>query len=220
MCFSAQASFISAGILGTIGLVTIKKNQIKKLVPLSAAPILFATQQALEGIVWLTLNSGNNSGLLHKLSVSGFIFFAGIVWPTVIPIYLYFIEKHKTRKLLLLSASLAGVFFATSYLILWNMFGMQAEALNGHISYSFIKQITNTDILDNLENIGLIMYLGATAGAMFISSIKYMWALGLLTAIALIISQIFFRLAYGSVWCFFAAIISLLIYFIIDKNQK
>ena len=215
MCFSAQASFIASGILGTIGILAITKTKLKKLILIASTPLFFAIQQAIEGIVWLTINSGNTSGLLHKFAVYGFIFFASTFWPTAIPITLFFIEQNKTRKKLLLITSCMGILFATAYIICWILMGIKAEAIDHHIAYSFANNKIDSHAFFFLENIGLTIYVIATSGAMLISSINYMWVLGVLTIIALIISQIFYYLAFGSVWCFFAAIISLLIYFIV-----
>lgn len=220
MCFSAQASFITAGILSTIGILAITKSKFKKITAIASTPLFFAIQQVFEGIIWVTINSGNSISLLHKFAVYGFVFFASTFWPTAIPISLYFIEQNKTRKKLLIGTSILGILFSIGYLICWFFMGVKAEVINHHIAYKFINPKNKPNIFYFLESIGLAIYLIATAGSMFISSINYMWILGILVIISLIISQIFYYLAFGSIWCFFAAIISLLIYFIVDKNQK
>ena len=45
MCFSASASFVTAGITGAIGIVALTRVKGPREVPLAATPLLFAFQQ-------------------------------------------------------------------------------------------------------------------------------------------------------------------------------
>ena len=60
MCFSAGASFGASAILGTIGIVTLKKAKTTNQIPFASIPLLFGAQQAAEGALWIGLSSGNN----------------------------------------------------------------------------------------------------------------------------------------------------------------
>jgi len=80
MCFSAQASFTAAAFIGTIGVVTIARAK-KPMRALAITPLFFALQQALEGIVWLTMDVGDSTSLLHKASMYTFLVFATMIWP-------------------------------------------------------------------------------------------------------------------------------------------
>ena len=59
MCFSAKASFIAAGTLSVIGLLSVKKaySGNQKFLPFATTPLIFALQQTAEGCVWLALTS-------------------------------------------------------------------------------------------------------------------------------------------------------------------
>jgi hypothetical protein len=60
----------------------------------------------------------------------------------------------------------------------------------------------------------------ATVLPMFLSSLKGVKLLALANFIALILCFMFFQYALPSTWCFFAAFISGLIYWIIRQHQK
>ncbi|NLL89783.1 MAG: hypothetical protein GX226_01560, partial [Dehalococcoidales bacterium] len=49
----------------------------------------------------------------------------------------------------------------------------------------------------------------------FISSVKRMWVFGVLIAVACIVTGIFFSQFLTSIWCFFAAVISVIVYWIL-----
>jgi hypothetical protein len=55
MCFSAAASFVTAGVTGAIGAVALTRVNEPRELPLAATPILFALQQSIEGLLWLNL---------------------------------------------------------------------------------------------------------------------------------------------------------------------
>ena len=54
---------------------------------------------------------------------------------------------------------------------------------------------------------------------MFLSSLRHAWIFGILVAIAYVIAEYFYVATFISVWCFFAAIVSLFIYKILRDNQ-
>src|SRR5262249_3687551 len=63
MCFSAAASFSAAGLLGLAGIGTLAQVRKRIELPLAVTPLLFAAQQAIEGVLWLTVNQGRAHSL-------------------------------------------------------------------------------------------------------------------------------------------------------------
>ena len=55
MCFSASASFVAAGVIGTIGLATLRHVREPRTLLFAAVPLLFAFHQLCEGFDWLGL---------------------------------------------------------------------------------------------------------------------------------------------------------------------
>jgi len=224
MCFSAGASFGAAAGLSMISLLSAKKaSSTKKLIPLAISPFFFALQQACEGIVWVTLNNNDNTSLLHSIGVYGFLFFASMWWPIWIPYTLNAAETVHWRKKLFFITKCIGIISGITLFISWVPYTTGAHIINHHIDYpvtNYPFNVTNTLISWLIILIITSGYCIATIVPFFISSIAYIWIIGIATSIGLIASYIFYYMALPSLWCFFAAIISALLYFIIKKHHE
>ena len=85
-----------------------------------------------------------------------------------------------------------------------------------HINYALDSPQSNNAFVSMYE----IFYVLSTLAPMFISSVKNMKVFGILNVMALCISYIFFTNSIPSTWCFFAAILSGYIYWIIVKAHS
>lgn len=209
MCFSAQASFSAGAILFGISYASFKNLKSKDLWPVAMVPLMFAIQQTLEGVVWLsTLNYLPENFL--TLSKYGFLFFAFVVWPFWMPFTCWYLEKQKTRKKLLSINLAIGSLVAIA--LLWQMLsGVEVTASCNHLSYT-------TNSYYDLDGYALFAYSLEVIAPFLISSYKNMWALGLMTAITLLLTMAFFWYFLTSVWCFFAAVVSAFVYLLIKKS--
>lgn len=221
MCFSAQASFIASAALITISALSFKKASTSPQRLLASGPLFFGIQQALEGIVWLTLNHGDATSAVHALSVYGFLAFAYIFWPIYVPLAIYKIEKNPMRKKIIFGLFCLGSLIAASGFIALTLFGYTAHASTHHIVYvcNCAWNIAWPLVFIALQYTLLALYAIVIIGSMLISSMPYMWLMGLLVALGFITAQIFYTLAFGSVWCFFAALASMMIYFMLSKAK-
>jgi hypothetical protein len=223
MCFSANASFLTAAGLSIISLLSLQKTRTKKMIPLAISPLFFALQQSCEGIVWLTLNAGDTTSMLHKMGMYGFLFFAAFWWPIWIPFALYVSEKVHSRKKLLLATTSIGLCSGVLLFISWVFYTTGAIIINHHINYpvpNYPFGITNTFIAQSISWIIAMAYCIATITPFFVSNLPYAWILGIIVSLGLITSYLFYLMAFPSVWCFFAAINSALIYFAINAKPK
>lgn len=220
MCFSAQASFTAAAALSIIGIISIKKAENSKMKYFATAPMFFAIQQALEGIVWITLNKGDTTSVLSKIGVYGFLIIAGAFWPTAIPWSLYKLEKNRNRKHLLFYNFIIGSIIAIMCLLNLIINGMVPQNAHHHINYIY-KSLPNYIVpyINIIEQTIRAFYCLVTIGSFFISTISGMWILGIIGIIAFIVAYTFYCLAFGSVWCFFAAIASLTTYYIVSEYK-
>ncbi len=222
MCFSPQASFTAAAALALLSAITYRKAANSKLQILALSPLFFGIQQMLEGFVWITLLHNDTTSLLHRYSVLGFVFFAGIFWPFWVPEILYLVENNIHRRIILAFCCGFGTIFGIISAIQLINYGATAHIATNHIAYdmSWEQQSLVSLPLGWLIPAGMAVYLIATVLPFFISSISYMWAIGTIIGIGFIVSHISFSMAFGSVWCFFAAIASMLLYWIIQQNTK
>jgi hypothetical protein len=195
MCFSASASFATGAVLGTAGGTTFKKaRRHEKLVAL--IPIFFAIQQTCEGFVWLTIHHGEPS-LVASYS---FLFFAHIFWSIYIPIAMYVLEKQ-TRKIMYWFI-VAGI--VTS---LTALFGLLTYPLNIQVIGHSISYGAKFPFQTPLS----YLYLLVVFGALFVNPKPFFrWAAVILLILAGI-TQAFFYLTFASVWCFFAAVSSVMV---------
>jgi hypothetical protein len=196
MCFSPEASFIASGGLALIGASSVKKTKGKyKLIGL--IPMLFAAQQFLEGVQWLSMRNG----ALSQFAAYGFIFFAFLVWPVYVPLSIFIIDKkrrHITRWFLVL-----GVGTAAFLLISLITHPLNAVMLDGSIDYQI-------DVI--FDQFVLAGYFLSVCGTPIVSSKPGFKLLGITALVSAAAAGIIFHYAFVSVWCFFGAIISGLIY--------
>lgn len=222
MCFSPTASFTVAAALTVISALSFKKAKTSTLKLLALTPLFFALQQLLEGFVWLTLLKGDSTSPLHSFSVLGFLFFASIFWPCWIPEMFYLQETHIKRKVLLGITQCFGVAFAIVAAAQLYSHKAIASIADHHITYDvhWTQQVLTNFPEHLVYPIGMLVYLIAIVLPFFISSMSYAWLLGIIVVAGFIAAQIAFSVAFGSVWCFFAAVASLLMYGMISAENK
>jgi hypothetical protein len=211
MCFSAEASFGAAVVLTTVGVIAIKKTEKKDLQFLAVIPVLFGVQQFLEGFVWLSATYESLSGFL-KFSTYAFIFFAWMIWPIYIPFTIWKLEKQTIRKKILLVFVLIGLLEISIFAYVMLRYGIHAEVQELCINYRIGIESESAWII-------ALVYLILTTFSHFISSSRKIWILGIVNIIAYCITKIYFQDHVISVWCFFAAISSLIILWIITSTR-
>lgn len=211
MCFSATASFSAAAIIGVVGFIALKNSKTKSERFFAGIPALFAVQQLIEGSIWIvTENSGNTKAAI--IFSYAYLLFAWVLWPLYIPLSMYFLETVENRKkifqILIGSGSFVSLVLSISLFIV----PIEVSACCGHITY-IAKLGVETPVFIT------ILYLLVSTISLFISSVKYMWILGITVSVGYLFTQFLFQGYEISVWCFFAAIASIEIVFILQKNK-
>ena len=135
MCFSAPASFVTAGITGAIGIVALTRVGEPRELPLAATPLLFALQQSIEGLLWLNLPLAPDGSLSTALTLL-YLIFAEAFWPLYVPIAVWLIEPSERRRLLMVVC--LGVGAGVGAYLLWGIFSHPhlATILDSHIVYA------------------------------------------------------------------------------------
>ena len=203
MCFSAAASFTASAVLGALGALAIQRVKNPAYYLFASVPLFFGIQQACEGYVWLT--GSRVAGLI-------FLFFALVVWPTVIPCALMLIERTVLIRDYLYFFCIAGAVLS-AYLLLSICIAVPDVSAQGcHIIYT----IYPLDIIP--RSICAIAYCLVTLVPFFLSSRPHMELLGILLALSCLTSYLFFTIYFTSVWCFFAALISAAVVVLVDHE--
>lgn len=202
MCFSAPASFIAAGGLAVIGTAALKVAPKKQKI-LAVMPLLFAVQQALEGIQWLALNRGTTC----PLAGYGFLSLALLWWPIYVPVMVLLLDRGR-RPLLWGFVCLGGalaVFFASI---------MVTHPLRILVSDSRIIYSLSVPMWTLIA----VIYVGAVCGALLASRLRALRWYGVLLFISGGFTLSIALDAGVSVWCYFSAIVSGFIYLAIRNR--
>ncbi len=210
MCFSTTASFLSGAVLTTIGVASIKKVEHKKQILFASIPFIFAIQQFSEGFVWLTLLNSTNH-FWQQFATYSFLVFALAIWPAWVPVSMFLIEKKPYRKIILGFFSVLGFVFLILSLIYLLLYDSEAQITSYHIHYELHVPFGAK------MAIGLL-YLIPTVISNFISSTKGVTLMGAFVLASYLVSRLFFDDYVISVWCFFSALISIAIYFILRRE--
>ena len=201
MCFNAAASFAASAVLIPAGLHTIRiaGEADARWLPLAAFPLLFGIQQALEGVLWLTLGDplGRIVGVpppaVGPLMALGFLGFAYVLWPTLVPLAARGIEPRPRRRLLFAALAVLG---ATSGLVIYLPLLVQPDwlevgILGGSILYA--PKILLPTALS--EPLGRGLYALVVLVPLLVSSVPLARRFGLLILISVVVSAMAYAYA-------------------------
>ncbi|AKM78495.1 TPA: hypothetical protein DDZ49_01500 [Candidatus Wolfebacteria bacterium] len=199
MCFSATASFAAGGALSVAGVLTIAKAKKKKELPLASVPLLLGIQQAIEGVVWISFGKP----ILNMIATYAYVFFSHILWPIFIPLSVLLIEKDPRRKRILglfLAIGLGVGLYIAYFIGLNSVTSCIIDRSIGYNSMTLYPLVTTA------------VYVTIVCGSLLVSSYRMMNIFGLTLFGSFAVAAWFFVNVFFSVWCFFAAILSVLIY--------
>lgn len=201
MCFSATASFTASAALLGIGAVTLHKARQPRERPFAAIPLLFGIQQLTEGVLWLGF--GWDTPALNAVLTQLYSFFSHVLWPAYVPLAAWALEPRGPRRHALTLISAGGI--AVGAYLLYNMFAnpILARPVGDHIDY---------DSPHFYIAVVMTLYLTATKGSMLLSSRRVMKLFGALALAGALAAWWFYARWFISVWCFFAAVLSLVIW--------
>jgi hypothetical protein len=212
MCFSAGASFTGGAIITGIGLVTLKEVHKPSQLVFACIPLFFGAQQIVEGCLWLTLPDINFVNY-QKIATYCYLILAQVLWPSLIPVSVLLMENERKRKLILQILLGVGISLSLYYSFCLISFHVKPQISGYHILYK-------TDFPDSFAKVAFIVYLIVTITPLFISGIKRTHLLGILMFLSCLITAVFFTQYLISVWCFFAAMISMVIFWILRDSKK
>lgn len=241
MCFSAGASFSAAAFLTTIGFLSMR-HAPARLQFFAMIPLFFAMQQFAEGVIWLITTgiptdaksplviplimiSGPIGFLMKKFGLPKyyallqmaatyvFLAFALIVWPTWIPFALGTAEKNNTRKQMITILLILGIIISGILLGKMLLQGVQATICKERMCYS------SPSLFKNIQLDALLLYCLAAIGPLFLSSLRGTTMLGLGILCSAGLTWYAWYAAFGSVWCFFAALLSVSVLSIVHRAK-
>ncbi len=201
MCFSATASFSAGAILLGLGTLTLKSASRRRELPFAAIPLLFAIQQLSEGVIWLTFRHG--APQLNVVMTYVYSFFSHVLWPVYVPVAVLLMEPRGWRRRALLAFVAAGVAVGAYLLYFLIAFPIVSRPTGQHIEYvspHFFAMLA------------MALYLMSTTLSPILSTHRVVKVFGVLALLSFAAAYFFYAIWFISVWCFFAALLSAVVY--------
>lgn len=202
MCFSANSSFVVSCAIGAIGIATLRHVREPRSLLFASVPLLFAVHQFTEGMVWLGLE-----GRIGQLALNHFAFlfmlYAQVAVPLLMPAAVLLMEPPGWRRKAILALTGIGAFVAA-----WDFYGLAFFPSQVRIEQ---HSIAYRNVLTGNFWVSCL-YVLATCGALLLSTHRVVKTYGLVNVVGLTIVDLVKEYAFASVWCFYAAIMSGMIY--------
>lgn len=202
MCFSATASFTAGAYLLGLGTLTLKSAKLPGQWPFAAIPLLFAIQQLSEGVIWLTFS--HDAPLLNTVMTHVYSFFSHVLWPAYLPVAVWMIEPPGGRRRALGMLVVAGSALGVYLLYMLVAFPVVSRPTGQHVEYDsphfFVTAV-------------MMLYLVSTTVSPLLSTLRGVRVFGVLALLSFGAAYYFYATWFISVWCFFAALLSAVIYF-------
>lgn len=218
MCFSATASFTVAAVLVPKGAITLTRAARlgRGWVALGVYPLAFAAQQAVEGVLWQALDSGDAA--TAAIAARGFVVVSHFFWLFWVPLSVALIEPVRWRRRAQLGLGSLGAVFGLSMVlpILWHEDWLSVAVVGGSLDYRTVLIYDGHVGRDVLRG----LYAGVILGALLLSSNPRIRLFGGAILASLIATFALYPLTFISVWCFFAAVLSALLLWLVTWERR
>jgi len=163
-------------------------------------PMIFAVQQAVEGLLWLSMDQVNPAVPAELAFL--FLIFAYVFWPIYTPIAVLLLEARPVRRRLLVLSAGAGLGLG-AHLLWWLLAHPHTVSAAGH------HLVYETGYNATLP-VALAYFISANFPLM-LSSHRWIQRLGFVIFLGSGVAYLSYWAAFVSVWCFFAAAASVMI---------
>ncbi len=219
MCFSSSMSYATATILVITSFYTLRQGRHRQapLLMLALVPLFFGIQQGFEGLVWQTLNDGRADKAVPYALV--FHFFSHFLWMWWFPLCSYLAEYRSVRKKLFAAHTIVGITIGGlvyTQLLLhpeWLVVGVKYYSITYDIS------VPPSDFID-IPIPASAIYSFIILVPLLLSSHRHLRVFGVLVTASMILASLVYGYALVSVWCFFAAVLSLYLAYIIHREGR
>jgi hypothetical protein len=194
--------FVSGAVIGVVGVATLAKVQHPREIPLAALPLAFAVHQVAEGFVWLGLE-GRVPRSLGDFALHVYVLYAWALLPIVAPLSVALVEDDEGRRRLM-----------------YGFVGLGA-VVSGYLLQAIVRESVSARIVEHtiryhgvggLAGAATVLYVVAICGTLLLSSHRRIVWFGMINLVAVIVIAWVQADALTSLWCTWAAVVSVLIY--------
>lgn len=209
MCFSASVSLGAATLLVPAGVYSLRlmRNKRQPYWMIALVPLMFGIQQAVEGGVWLAIDNDSRR-TVHALALM-FLLFSHFLWLLWIPFSSASLEidtkRQKAFTALALLGGLGGIsiYFPLLFFPDWLVIDV--------VKHSIVYTVNMPHDIYLPTGVDRALYGAVVLLPLLLSSHHHLRVFGVLVTLSMLLSAVVFNYAFVSVWCFFAALLSLYI---------
>jgi len=201
--FFAILNFTLSGAIFVVGIMTLRKVSSPNEVVFASLPLLFSLHQFTQGFVWLGMYHLIGERAL-QMAESIFVFYAQGLLQFLVPLAIWLIEPGAVRKRLIAVLMVLGALLTGYALWKLSIIPTKVTIVDGVLSY------------DNPATRQFWLALGyilTTCGALILSSSIAIQLFGWLNLVGLTIVYLVKPYGFTSLWCLYAAGVSVLLYF-------
>lgn len=173
-------------------------------------PLLFALHQFAEGAVWLGLAGDGLPGGIKAWGFAYMLYAQGLL-TLLIPLSVWLIEPARKRRLMVLPFLVLGAVL-TVYM-LWALVKFPTAIYVEGRSVVYSNRASSHLWI-------AVLYVVATCGALLFSGYRYIMLLGAANLAGVLLTIWMKQYAFTSVWCAYAAVVSVLVYFHFSRRRR
>ncbi len=218
MCFSVSASLLAGGGLILGGIAMRRYRPIAEREQMFAAtPFFFGIQQLSESLVWLGV-SGAVPESVQSVAIYFFSFMAFVFWPIYIPCSMTRYQRPGAARFsvpLQWTGLAIGLYYLWCFTVYSDLRLVVSCGADGCGSLAYVFSLPYLDSAINyfyLAVVTLPFFLSTNARIRWLVGPGFLVSFGLATLISV-------PDAFPSVWCFFAALMSLSIFFSLARKD-
>ena len=200
MCFSVEADVTVGLLILPVAVASLREVRHVREVPFAALPLLFALHQLVEALVWAGAE-GRGSPAVQHAAAGIYLAYALPVLPTLVPVAVLLLEPRGAR---LRVAPFAVLGMVVSAYFAW---ALLTEPFTVIVHAHAIEY--DTGLVHG--GVWALLYIVAVIGPFVLSGYPSIVAFGWLNLACLTVVAVVYLAAFVSLWCVFAACLSVLI---------
>jgi hypothetical protein len=201
MCYSPEADLIAGLVVGAVGIDAVRHVDDRRNLALAAVPLVLAAHLLVEAVAWWGLE-GSVSPAAGDLAVSVYLIIALGVLPVLVPYAVMRSEPDRQRQARMLPFVLLGI--GVSIVLL---FGMATNPHGATIGGRYLAYHT----VDPAYGLTAGFYVIAVCTPFLMSSQRRLVVFGVANIVALTLLSVLLSNGLISLWCFWAAVSSVVI---------
>jgi hypothetical protein len=202
MCFSPEADAIAGVVVSGIGIDALRHVREPRQIAFASLPLLFGLHQLSEAFVWWGL-SDDVPHTIERVALWAYLLFALGFLPVLVPASVALLERSPHRRAFVVGCGIVGAVVGAILVVAMLRGAPIHVAIDGrHVEYAI--GVAAGGVLTAI-------YVAVTCGALIASSERDVSVIGVANLVAVPVLVWLTLGGFVSLWCFWAALVSVLI---------